>query len=459
MASAFPKRGFWWIKVQGWKVPGKWSTHPTDPKLPATEENRAEAIRQAGVAQAAIDKRRGIRSKDATTLREWVSIWIPKRREAGKDWKKELGRLENHVLPVLGGHDLPDITTAMLVDLVHDLRFKKGVANRTARNIYGTLALALKAAAKAGKIAVSPAQLDDEDLGPIIDKDPEWREGAVYTRKEAETLIGSPKIPLDRRVVYGFGMLAGLRPGEAAALRWKNYDVTREPLGCLTVAFSYSTTYSATKRTKTNSVRKVPVHPTLAGLLAELRAGWRDIFGHEPGDDDLIVPLPPDVKRTKRTGDRFRGTDYTGRRWRDIDLPALGWRPRSVYDAKSTFITLAIEDGAKRDILRERVTHTKPKRDAFDGYDRGEHWLETCREVAKLKLRSGFHVVPESAFSDEDEGLRRRVSNDSSGPPELRLVVNNHEVIVTDHDLSRAFMEPRCFQAEREDSEDKDTGT
>jgi hypothetical protein len=32
------------------------------------------------------------------------------------------------------------------------------------------------------------------------------------------------------------------------------------------------------------------------------------------------------------------------------------------------------------------VTHTKPRRDGFDFYDPGDHWLETCREVAKLRI-------------------------------------------------------------------------
>jgi hypothetical protein len=54
-----------------------------------------------------------------------------------------------------------------------------------------------------------------------------------------------------------------------------------------------------------------------------------------------------------------------------------------------------IDDGAARDIIRDRVTHTNPRKDAFDGYDRGPHWLETCAEVAKLKLSSR----PAEAFS------------------------------------------------------------
>jgi hypothetical protein len=51
------------------------------------------------------------------------------------------------------------------------------------------------------------------------------------------------------------------------------------------------------------------------------------------------------------------------------------------------FITLALEDGADPDIIESRVTHTKKTRSAFGGYDRGERWAETCREVGKTSHR------------------------------------------------------------------------
>jgi len=111
--------------------------------------------------------------------------------------------------------------------------------------------------------------------------------------------------------------------------------------------------------------------------------------------------LPPDVIRTSRTGERFRGWDYTGKRWREVDLPMLGWRPRSVYDTKSTFITLAIEDGANPAVIRDRVTHTKSRNDAFGGYDRGPHWIETCHEVSKLRIRLlATSVLPSGEVPD-----------------------------------------------------------
>lgn len=202
-------------------------------------------------------------------------------------------------------------------------------------------------------------------------------------------MISSPKIAPDRRVAYAIELLAGMRPGEAAALRWRHYDAAREPLGALRVAKAYSRRIDDEKCTKTGAVRVVPVHPTLAAILAEWRlSGWEHTYGRPPTDGDLIVPMPPHdaAKRTRKTGEPYRTDYYARRRWVEDDLPALGWRHRRHYDTRATFITLAVEDGANAHVIRDRVTHTKPRRDGFDFYDRGDHWIETCREIAKLKI-------------------------------------------------------------------------
>ena len=73
------------------------------------------------------------------------------------------------------------------------------------------------------------------------------------------------------------------------------------------------------------------------------------MMGRQPEPEDLILSLPPETitRQTKRAGSEpHRGYDYSGKRWREVDLPMLGWRYRSLYDTKSTFITLAIDDGA-----------------------------------------------------------------------------------------------------------------
>ena len=50
---------------------------------------------------------------------------------------------------------------------------------------------------------------------------------------------------------------------------------------------------------------------------------------------------------------------------------------------KCSFITLAIDDEADDDVIRQRVTHAKARRNAFD---HGTHWKQTCAEVAELRL-------------------------------------------------------------------------
>jgi hypothetical protein len=140
--------------------------------------------------------------------------------------------------------------------------------------------------------------------------------------------------------------------------------------------------------------------------------------GRAPGPDDLIVPLPPAAaeRRRSRSGEPFRSQDYTGKRWRDEDMPMLAWRYREPYVTKSTFISLVLEDGANPDVIENRVTHTKKNRGAFDGYDRrnptlGPQWTETCTEVAKLQISRGAVTAVINAVNDSEIGWRRRESN------------------------------------------------
>jgi hypothetical protein len=216
----------------------------------------------------------------------------------------------------------------------------------------------------------------------------------VFSHQEAETLISHPEIPFDRRMVYALGLLAGLRTGEAAALRWRHYYPDNEPLGELVVAFAYSTRKACEKRTKTEVVKHVPVHPTLAAMLAEWKlGGWAEMMERPPEPDDLIVPLPPEtVARQRNPGSEpFRGYRYSGHYWDRVDLPMLGWRHRRHYDTRATFITLAVADGADPHLIETRVTHTKKSHSAFAGYhrailNRGPEWARICAEVVKLKI-------------------------------------------------------------------------
>ena len=372
---------------------GKWISRSTGYKV----GQEVEATAYQRQAQKNLDKRRRAGGTGPVTVESFAEQWIEQREELDLDFQNDESRLRLHVLPVIGELEIGDVTPRHLAKLFKSIRAEGKLAPRTIYNVYSVVSAMFRDATLderlEGIVDESPCTLTEKQLGPLVDKDPEWRPAAVYQRDEVEALISDPRIPVDRQVLYALDFLAGVRHGEAAALRWRNYDAALEPLGRLTVATSYNSTKNRTKRTKTSATRLVPVHPVLAAMLAEWKlSGWPTMVGRVPGPDDLVVPLPPAAaaRRRSRVGEPFRSKDYSGKRFREHDLPTLGFRHRRMHDARATFITLACDDGADRHVIEKRVTHTSKSRSAFDLYDRTQ-WETACREVAKLRItrRSG----------------------------------------------------------------------
>jgi integrase len=404
MSYPYKRGNVWWIRTKH-PITRAWLSDKTPFKVD-DPTGRLKAKRLAEKTQRDLDASASGSAPvfGNLTVRGYAEVWIPKRRELDLDWKNDRGRLDHHILSHIGDLPMAGVHARNIANLVHGWRTKplkstgEVMAPRTVRNAYSVLSALFRDAAIDGTIDQTPCILDERELGPVVDADPEWRRGAVYTREEAETLISHQDIPHERRLYYAFMLLAGMRPGEIAALRVRHYEPEVEPLGRLTVALALNTRKMTIKGTKTNAVREVPVHATLAAMLGEwLLSGYEELHGRGPQPDDLLLPLPPaDAKaRRSRKGEPIRSGDYAGKKWREVDLPMLGWRDRSMYDMKSTFITLCGKDRADRAAIK-RVTHAPTKRDAFDGYDRDSHWDEMCEAIARLKIqrkRTGAKLV------------------------------------------------------------------
>ena len=136
-----------------------------------------------------------------------------------------------------------------------------------------------------------------------------------------------------------------------------------------------------TGRTKTEVTRRVPVHPTLAKLLAAWKLShWKRVYGRDPQPDDLIIPA-----RTMQPLSATRAALAFKE-----DLAALGlrvdageFRDRGGHDLRAWFITTCQEHGAHRDLLRV-VTHTS-RADVVSGYTRAT-WGALCAELGKLRI-------------------------------------------------------------------------
>jgi integrase len=320
------------------------------------------------------------------TLDAWARRWIESRRAAGKgEADNEAAHVTHHIAPELGRVKLRELSTAQVLDFVRRLpahaaaRGGGPISATTAWHIAGTLKLCMRDAAKRGLIPSSPCVWDASDLpergAPAV--------GEGFSEAEVERLISDTRIPEDRRVLYALEFLTGMRTGEAAARRWRDWDPSRAPLGALKVDTSWSTKRQLEKATKTRVTRTIPVHPVLAELLERWRAeGWPRAHGRAPAPEDLVVPAPDGAPRANTSS------------WRDFqrDLAALGLARQRHYESRSTFLSLAEGGGADLATVR-LLTHPSPK-SAADLYRRQRIlWPKLCESVRTIRVGEGARAA------------------------------------------------------------------
>jgi integrase len=354
--------------------------HTNNDRLGLASALRLRQLLLAQFSRAAAVANFGKAALGPLTVKRYLASWIEDRRlrkvaSAGDDET----RLKRHALPELGELVLSEVRPSHIRTLVRSLKAKVGqgraqLAPRTARHVYGVLHRMFEDALADELIESNPCAIKRGELAAKIDKDPTWRSGAVFTREEVEQLISDERVPEDRRVFYAIAFLGGLRTGEVSALRFRAYDASLEPLGRLLVAASFDTRTRLEKSVKTGNPREVPVHPTLARVLAGWKlGGWQRMMGRAPRPDDVLVP--------KQDGQN-RDAHFV-LYWFRHDCEVLGLRRRRQYDSRRTFISLAQADGARKDILRW-ITHG-PEGDIVSLYTTLP-WASLCGEVAKLRI-------------------------------------------------------------------------
>jgi integrase len=319
------------------------------------------------------------------TVAKWATRWLESRKAKGISTVGDYeSRLKHHILPHVGWKRLDAVTSE---DVVAVMAASAGLAPRTRRHVYYTMnAMFRKAIPRF--IETNPCAIDEEDLPRKKDADPEWRPTAIFSREEVLALLTSPLVPIDRQTFYAVAFLAGPRFGEIAALHLRHYVPDLQPLAQLQVSRSYNSKRRKLKGVKTDRPRVVPVHPWLKQILdAWLGGPWAEMMGREPGAGDILIPTrrgnPRNASTMWKQLNGERANPAKGKPAVVGDLERLGLRSRRQHDARRTFITLAREDGARKDLLR-LVTHG-PEGDIIDIYSEMP-WASLCEEVAKLKL-------------------------------------------------------------------------
>lgn len=432
MASIYRRGGTLWARVKGDKEPGKWSSTPTPYKV--GEEAKAKAFAKA--AQERINRRatNATPANGRTTVDDYaVTFFAWCDKEGIVTSTMDRGRFRNLVSPHIGALALEDVRPFHLVEMVSKLKTQNArtvrgrrtafvktrdehgrivrgadgkpiLAPRTAstlatRTIVHGYALARRLFAHAVEsdvLDMNPCSKPPSNLPTIIDKCPEQRALSRYTMTEVRSLLFSPLIPPERRIQHAFKALTGLRHGEMAALRWRHYDPTFEPLGRLLIAHSYG------KRTKTDQTKEAPVHPTLAAIIAAWREYWPIIYGRAPGPDDLIMPTQNMTMVQANNAQRNYLHDLGVL---ELRTRAGEFRNRGGHGLRAWFVTTLLAHGAHKEVIKP-ITHAK-KGDAFDIYN-NQPWEPLCAEIEKLRFELPDGEVMPFATGDATRQLNKQ---------------------------------------------------
>lgn len=326
------------------------------------------------------------------TVRSFAARWLEGRPASSRVDDEQ--RLRDHAYPAIGDLPIADVRPKHLLRLMQELKAKKAtrpgigadgkpariateepLAARTIRNVYSVLRAMFRDALIEEVVESTPCVLADAHLPSAKDKDPEWRDTAVFHLGEVSTLIYDERIPYDRRVCYALYFLGCTRFGEASAARFRHYEPDLEPLGLLRIARSYSTRLKVEKDTKAERPRKVPVTAQLATILARWRLeGWPALFdGKRPGPDDLIVP--------SRNG-KNRSASHMLKKFHQ-DCARVGIPLRRQHDSRRTWLSTVLAAGAN-ETHAKWIAHGPPP--TVLGAYMSMPWSTLCAVVEGLKI-------------------------------------------------------------------------
>jgi integrase len=235
MGSVYTRHKKLWVAYVDSDGKRKWMRTP----FSVGEEDKAHKLLKSIEGKIAVEKEHGVTPESGPmTVERYAEKWLKGREGTIETVADERIRLTLHVYPTLGEMPIADVRPRHVRDLVKHLKIKKSdrdkpLAPRTIHNVYGVLHRMMHDAQVDELIAANPCVLKRGDLPKKLDADPAWRQQAVFTREEIELLISHPSIPDDRRALYALIFLGAMRFGEAAALRWRHYDPTQQPLGRL----------------------------------------------------------------------------------------------------------------------------------------------------------------------------------------------------------------------------------
>ena len=299
-----------------------------------------------------LETRKGERQKTlpqcGMTVKELLTLWLSLRVTTIKEssYQRYLLLIEKHILPLLGGMRVKNLTANTLSGFIRELAIsgrldgKGGLSAKTTGDVVCVLKSALRFARR--RYASVDPELLEVKAPTVARKPPE-----TLTDRECEMLSRSVIAAPDLNgAAYLLALNTGLRLGELCGLRWEDVSFPEQNLTVRRTALRIKDgtgTELVTQAPKTESSgRIVPLPHHLLRFLAGLRQAAPDNAYVFTGTDKPMEP------RTLQY--RFKSF-----------LKGLGLRDCHLHTLRHTFATRFIEAGYDAKTLSEILGHKNVK--------------------------------------------------------------------------------------------------
>jgi integrase len=318
--------------------------------------------------------------------------------------------LDRHLVPAFGGLKLRMLHRRHIKDFLASKR-AGGLSKNSVRLIRATLSVLLSDAVDDGILFANPAQgiTRRGRRGPdTITQAERQRKIRPMTSGQLETFLARARAERARRNWTLFLTLAdaGLRPGEALALRWEDFDEADR-----TLSVERAVSNGEVKPTKTEGRRVVDLTPRLTEALAQWQsAGELDAIANAVQPSPWVFPTATGTLiDVVAVGKRFRET------LRKTNLPAF-----RLYDLRHTYATHLLAEGAPITYVAAQLGHARPTT-TLAHY---AHWIPRGDKgwVDRLAARR--------AAAADDPGVRRGSVADEVGTRSWHQTASREEGVV-----------------------------
>ena len=270
------------------------------------------------------------------TVREYLEHWLEtaaRPRLTERAFEDYEGLIRRYVVPTLGAKRLVKLTPVE-IQAVYGNMPKKGLSARTVRYCHMVLNNALNQAVRWQMTSQNPAQ--HVDL-------PKERKEEMQALSEEESCHFLEVAKGDKHyVLFAFLLGTGLRPGEAFALKWSDFDAAK---GTITVQRTWASGkggYKFMPPKTPQSRRTLDLPEGLTRLHLEHRMSV--------GESELIFPSEADTP--------LSGRNVAKRNFRPLLRKAGLPVTLRLYDLRHTHATLLLIAGVNPKIVSERLGHS-----------------------------------------------------------------------------------------------------